>query len=223
MATSRLRAKAQRTGYYIVVINGNNMEEKISFKSDGFKLQGLLHSAGEKGVVVTHPHPLYGGNMYNPVVETITQAFQHQGYTTLRFDFRGVGSSQGTYDKGTGEKRDTCRALAYLAQINVDKICLAGYSFGAWVNAQILPGDAPVTEMTMVSPPVAFIDFEPIQEMTTLKLVVTGSRDDIAPAHMIRERLPSWNPAARFEIIPGADHFFSGYADILASTLMAHL
>ena len=107
------------------------VEEKISFKSDGLQLQGLLHRAGVNGVVVTHPHPRYGGDMYNPVVATIIQAFQHQGYTTLRFDFRGVGNSQGRYDKGIGEKRDVCRALAYLAQINMDKICLAGYSFGA--------------------------------------------------------------------------------------------
>jgi alpha/beta superfamily hydrolase len=198
-------------------------EEKISFKSDGLQLQGLLHRAGVRGVVVTHPHPRYGGDMYNPVVETITRAFQHQGYTTLRFDFRGVGSSQGRYDKGIGEKRDVCRALDYLAQIHMDKICLAGYSFGAWVNAQIHPGDAPVTEMILVSPPVAFIDFEPIQELANLKLVITGSEDDIAPAHMIQEQLPAWNPTTRFEIIPGANHFFSGYADILASTLMAHI
>lgn len=199
------------------------MEEKISFKSDGLQLQGLLHRAGVNGVVVTHPHPRYGGDMYNPVVSTITQAFQHQGYTTLRFDFRGVGNSQGRYDEGIGEKRDVCRALAYLAQINMDKICLAGYSFGAWVNARIHPVDAPLSEMIMVSPPVAFVDFGAIQEIPNLKLVVTGSRDDIAPVHMIQERLPSWNSATRFEIIPGADHFFSGYADILASTLMAYI
>ncbi len=198
-------------------------EENISFNSDGSQLQGLLHRAGAKGVVVTHPHPLYGGNMYNPVVETITRAFQNQGYTTLRFDFRGVGSSQGTHDKGIGEKRDTCQALAYLAQIDIKKICLAGYSFGAWVNAQIHPGDAPVSEMIMVAPPLAFIDFGPIQEIANLTLVVTGSRDDIAPAHMIQERLPSWNPTSRFEIIAGADHFFSGHTDILASTLMASI
>lgn len=199
------------------------MEEKISFASDGFQLQGLLHRAGANGVVVTHPHPLYGGNMFNPVVETITQTFQHQGYTTLRFDFRGVGNSQGRHDNGTGEKRDVCQALACLAQIDIEKICLAGYSFGAWVNAWIRPGDAPVTEMIMVAPPLAFIDFGPIQEIANLKLVVTGSRDDIAPVHMIQERLPSWNPAARFEIIPGADHFFSGYGEILASTLTAYI
>ena len=199
------------------------VEDKISFKSDGFQLQGLLHRAGVNGVVVTHPHPRYGGDMTNPVVETITQAFQHRGYTTLRFNFRGVGNSQGSYDKGFGERRDACRALAYLAQINMDKICLAGYSFGAWVNAQIHPGDAPLTEMMMVSPPVAFMDFGSIQEIANLTLVVTGSGDDIAPAHMIQERLPSWNPASQFEIIPGADHFFTGYADILSSTLMAHI
>lgn len=199
------------------------MEEKISFRSDGFQLQGLLHRAGANGVVVTHPHPLYGGNMYNPVVEIITQVFRNQGYTTLRFDFRGAGNSQGRYDQGAGEKRDVSRALAYLAQINIEKICLAGYSFGAWVNAQIHPGETPVTEMIMVSPPVAFIDFGPPQEMTHLKLVVSGSRDDIAPVHMIQERLVSWNPTTPFEIITGADHFFSGYADVLASTLMAHI
>lgn len=199
------------------------MEEKISFASDGFQLQGLLHRAGVNGVVVTHPHPLYGGDMYNPVVETITKTFQRQGYTTLRFDFRGVGNSQGRYDQGNGEKRDVCQALACLAHINIERICLAGYSFGAWVNAQIHPGDAPVTEMILVSPPLAFIDFGSIQEIANLKLVVTGSRDDIAPVHMIQERLPSWNPTSRFEIIPGADHFFSGYAGILASTLMEYI
>ena len=199
------------------------MEEKISFKSDGFQLQGLLYCAGKKGVVVTHPHPLYGGSMHNPVVETITETFQHQGYTTLRFNFRGVGNSQGTYDEGAGEKRDVCQALAYLAQMNFETTCLAGYSFGTWVNAQISPEEASVAEMVMVSPPVAFIDFEPIQKIPNLKLVVTGSRDDIAPAHMIRERLPFWNPASPFETIPGADHFYSGYTGSLASTLMTHI
>jgi len=104
-----------------------------------------------------------------------------------------------------------------------ENICLAGYSVGAWVNAQIHPDDAPVTEMIMVSPPVAFMDFGPIQEIANLKLVITGSRDDIAPAHLIQERLPAWNPTTQFEIIPEADHFFSGYADILASTLMAYM
>jgi alpha/beta superfamily hydrolase len=96
------------------------MEEKISFKSDGFQLQGLLHRAGKKGVVVTHPHSLYGGSMHNPVVETITETFQHQGYTTLRFDFRGVGASQGAFNEGIGEKRDVCQALAYLTQMNFE-------------------------------------------------------------------------------------------------------
>ena len=199
------------------------MEEKISFLSDGFQLQGLLHRAGDKGVVVSHPHPLYGGNMYNPVVETITQTFRQQGYTTLRFDFRGVGRSQGAYDAGAGEKRDTCQAVAFLSQINGHEICLAGYSFGAWVNAHIHPDEAPVGDLIMVSPPVAFVDFGPVKHLKHLKLIITGSRDDIAPVHMIQEHLPTWNPAAALEIIPGADHFFSGYAQMLASTLTAYI
>ena len=91
------------------LLRAYNVEEKISIKSDGLQLQGLLHRAGVRGVVVTHTHPRYGGDMYNPVVETITRTFQHQGYTTLRFDFRGVGNSQGSYDKASGKKKIPAR------------------------------------------------------------------------------------------------------------------
>jgi len=207
----------------MLLLKAYNVEEKISIKSDGLQLQGLLHRAEVNGVVVTHPHPRYGGDMYNPVVETITRTFQHQGYTTLRFDFRGVGNSQGRYDKGSGEKRDVCRALDYLARIPMDKICLAGYSFGAWVNAQIYPGDPAVTEMIMVSPPVAFIDFGSISDLGALRLIVTGSRDDIAPPDLIEKSYAGWNAEAQFEVINGADHFYAGYLDKLGAILAVYL
>ena len=200
------------------------MEKPISFSSEAYRISGLMDDQGtQKAVVITHPYPLYGGDMHNPVVAVLQRAYGQAGYTTLRFDFRGVGASEGRYTDGQGEIVDVLAALSHVADMGISDIDLAGYSFGAWVNAQIPPEEAFAEEMVMVSPPVAFIDFEPMQKIPNLKLVITGSRDDIAPAHMIRERLPSWNPASQFEIIAGADHFYSGYADSLASTLMAHI
>ncbi|RLJ02607.1 MAG: alpha/beta hydrolase, partial [Candidatus Aenigmatarchaeota archaeon] len=111
-------------------------EEKVFFQAGDVKIEGMLYNApGEKGAVVTHPHPLYGGDMHNNVVETVVQAYREKGYATLRFNFRGVGRSTGSYDEGIGEQEDVRAALAYLTGTGKTSIDLAGYSFGAWVNA----------------------------------------------------------------------------------------
>jgi alpha/beta superfamily hydrolase len=116
-----------------------------------------------KAVVITHPHPLYGGTMSNPVVETIQSAYQQYGYATLRFNFRGVGGSQGNFDNGVGEKDDVRAAIAYAERMHAAKIDLAGYSFGAWVNAAVAAAKrTPIHSMVMVSPPVEFMAFENI-------------------------------------------------------------
>jgi len=198
-------------------------EKPITLTCDDLQLEGLLYRGGPNGVVVTHPHPLYGGNMYNAVVEIIVQAFQEQNFSTLRFNYRGVGASQGSYDHGTGETRDTRQAMDYLAKIGIERYYLAGYSFGAWVNARLSLQESLDAEMVMVSPPVAFIDFEPRMSLPNLKLVVTGSRDEIAPEPLVRKSLADWNPAACFEVIPGADHFYSGCCDKLADALTAKI
>ncbi|MEJ2024042.1 MAG: alpha/beta hydrolase, partial [Deltaproteobacteria bacterium] len=110
--------------------------EKIDFRSGDLVLEGLLTRAdGSRGVVVTHPHPLYGGNMQNNVVRAITRAYREAGYTTLRFNFRGVGASQGGFDNGRGEQKDVEAALQYRLSLGCDWLDLAGYSFGSWVNA----------------------------------------------------------------------------------------
>jgi alpha/beta superfamily hydrolase len=198
-------------------------EQNISFNSENetIKLEGLLaRQSGKKGIVVTHPHPLYGGDMYNPVVEAIVRAFQKKGYTTLRFNFRGVGRSQGKYDDGHGEQRDVRAALAYLKNLSIEHLNLAGYSFGAWVCynlAAVMPG---VKNMVMVSPPVGLIDFSPQITIPCLRLVITGSQDnDIAPAHRIRQLMPVWNPDATLKIVKGADHFYTGSFSALESYL----
>jgi alpha/beta superfamily hydrolase len=195
------------------------MENKITFESGGIQIEGLLHQNSEKGVIVTHPHPLYGGDMYNPVVETISDAFRKRQFTTLRFNFRGVGGSQGTFAEGIGELEDLKNAFAFLTTSDITEIHLAGYSFGAWVNAHIDLNDGPLSAMLMVSPPVHFIDFKSITKIPKLELVITGDRDDIAPSGLIKKMLPAWNPAAHLEIIPGADHFYFGFLDTLACIL----
>ena len=201
------------------------MEEKITFESGPYRLEGYwLAGTANKGVVITHPHPLYGGTMHNPVVETVQSTYQEHGYATLRFNFRGVGSSQGHYDNGAGEQDDVRAAVAFVRDKAVPAVDLAGYSFGAWVNAGVaFEQGTPIESMMMVSPPVGFIEFENDNALSCLKLVVTGSRDDIAPPDRIRDLLPTWNPDAQFEIIDGCDHFYSGQLDNLQAILTSFL
>jgi len=201
------------------------MEEKITFESGPCRLEGYWQAGAKgKGVVITHPHPLYGGTMNNPVVETVQSAYRQHGYATLRFNFRGVGGSQGNYDKGMGEQADVRAAIAYVESMNVSAVDLAGYSFGAWVNTGVA-ADSPtaIKSMMMISPPVGLIEFENVNVLSCLKLVVTGGRDDIAPVNQIRDMLPTWNPDAQFEVIDGCDHFYSGHLDKLKVILTSFL
>jgi len=196
------------------------METSIVFNSGGYEIEGRLAEGSQpRAVVITHPHPLYGGDMHNNVLDTVSRAYHKNGYTTLRFNFRGVGGSQGSYSDGVGEQEDVRAAVSYLADIGARQIDLAGYSFGAWVNALSVKNGLRVTNMIMVSPPVAFIDFKSISELGSLRLIVTGSRDDIAPADMAGKLYPAWNSAAQFEVINGADHFYGGYQDKLEAVL----
>ena len=195
------------------------METEVHFISSGHRLVGRLHEGDSQAVVITHPHSLYGGNLNSPVVETIAICFRKLGYTTLRFNFRGVEGSQGRYDEGRGEQEDVRQAIAYLQERGFGPIELSGYSFGTWVNAHVAADDPTRLRMTMVSPPTAFMDFRKIQSLPGLVLAITGSRDDIAPPDMLRRMIPIWNPGAILEVVSGADHFFGEHLEALAQTL----
>jgi alpha/beta superfamily hydrolase len=200
------------------------MEEKLKLSAGAITLEALLQKSSETdGIVITHPHPLYGGNMHNNVVTAITRAYQKQGFTTLRFNFRRVGNSQGNYGDGIGEQDDVKAAIAYLTAIGMNRIDLAGYSFGAWVNGHLSCAETGIANMVMVSPPVAFIEFESVSNINCLNLVITGSNDDIAPPELIRQTYPKWNAAAHFEVIDGADHFYGGYENSLEEVLLSHI
>jgi uncharacterized protein len=188
--------------------------EKIHFRSDECEIEGLYQD-GDKamGVVVTHPHPLYGGDMFNPVVEAIVAAYQKKGFSTLRFDFRGTGNSTGSHAQGIGEQADVAGAVDFLKSKGVKSVHLSGYSFGTWVNAMAVTGGLTVDAMTMVAPPVAFMDFGNDIRLPQLSLVVAGGRDEFGPPDLVRRSMSHWNPEARLEVIPDADHFFFGYLD----------
>ena len=199
-------------------------EERVLINSENLKIEGLFDNLfGERGVVVTHPHPLYGGDMHNNVVEAIVQAYREKGYSTLRFNFRGVGRSEGAYDNGIGEQEDVRAALLHLSDLGKKHIHLTGYSFGAWVNVLGLGALEQVEKMIMVSPPVDFIDFSFLTYDPKIQLVIAGTNDDIAGLKGIEKMLPLWNPEADLRIITGADHLFSGKIGELKSIICAFL
>jgi len=193
------------------------VEGRIYFETNGLKLEGMLgDSPNDKGVVICHPHPLYGGTMHNNVVKAVAHAYQEEEYSTLRFNFRGVERSEGDFGNGVGEQEDVKAALRTLGKKNMD---LAGYSFGAWVNALGLSKFEEAHRLIMVSPPVSVIDFGFLEYSPKVKLVICGSRDEIAEYKKVEKMLPKWNDQALFRVIEGADHFYSGYEEDLIDTI----
>jgi uncharacterized protein len=200
--------------------------KRIYFNArDGITLEGILHGHPEEkapAAVITHPHPLYGGTMDNYVLDTVASAFVEKGYTTLRFNFRGVGDSDGRFSDGRGELEDVIGALDYVRNNGARQIVLAGYSFGAWVNAHV-PSELQPDQMAMISPPVAMLDFSGVGAISSLKLVITGEKDDIAPPSTIKKLLATWNPDTVFRVLGNTDHFYGSSLPALKSILQEEL
>ena len=200
------------------------MEEIVTIHCNNVRLEGLLNQQSfEKGVVVTHPHPLYGGNMENSVVEQILQSYLEKGYTTLRFNFRGTGKSSGMFDNGVGELDDVTAALSYLKQFGVRELSLAGYSFGARINASVVSAGYELLDHIMISPPMGFICFEDVLSMPSTGLILTGAKDDVAPPKMVQAAINRWQISPQFEVVEGCDHFYTGCLGQLKDLLRAYL
>jgi hypothetical protein len=197
-------------------------EERIIFSSGDLSLEGLL-SRGEsdRGVVISHPHPLYGGEMRNQVVGIIREVLAGKGWTTLRFNFRGVGRSQGEYGEGVGEQEDLRAAVRYLKELGIKEIFLAGYSFGAWVNARAALDDPDVKGSILVAPPQAMMDFSFLKDDSKTRLVIAGERDAYGPVEEIMKIVGKMNPSPPVIVISGADHFFNGSTADLVRVLEA--
>ncbi len=193
-------------------------QEYVKFSSTGINLEGILHMpAGDgpfPGVVVCHPHPLYGGSMDNNVVMAISQGLARKSMAVLRFNFRGVGSSEGRHDEGVGEQRDVVAALVHLGEHqNVDprKLGLAGYSFGTKVAAPVALGDRRIRALALVSPFLGVQEWEQLARYKVPKLFLSGNQDGFISDHELvqwTERLP--HPSF-CSIVPGADHMWWGY------------
>ena len=200
------------------------MESQITIECQKIRLEGLLNrNFSQKAVIICHPHPLYGGDMDNPVVMTMAEAFFEKGFTTLRFNFRGTGKSTGAFDNGTGEQEDIRAAMGYMADQGFQDITLAGYSFGARMNAVLVSQGCRIDDHIMVSPPVGFMSFDDIEKMPCTGLIVTGRKDEIAPPELIARHIKRWGITPRFDIIENCDHFYSGCLHKLETLVMDYL
>lgn len=200
--------------------------ESVFFKSGVLRLEGRLSLApGPDAVVITHPHPLYGGELDNPVVAVLAEVYQQLGYSTLRFNFRGVGASEGTYDDGRGEQDDLRAAADVLVDLGKTVTDLAGYSFGAWINLCLDPQLATVRRLVLVAPPVAYMAFDALPPLPAelALVVIAGDRDSFAPLDLLRKKIPSWHPSGRLHVLPGTDHFYQDALGRLASLMEAVL
>ena len=201
-------------------------ESRITFSCGDLKLEGLLMLPGGEApgaAVVCHPHPMYGGSMYNNVVEAVLEALWRQGFATLRFNFRGVGDSDGEYDGGEGELDDAREAVAFLAgQATVQSVMLAGYSFGASVSLRAGLTDPAVNRLVLVALPVALMT-GPSDSTSKPVLLVSGDRDSFSPVEPLRTLASRLGGRTRLEILAGADHFFGGYEARLSALIGAAL
>jgi alpha/beta superfamily hydrolase len=190
----------------------------VELTGEAGTLEGVYsQGADPKGPValVLHPHPQAGGSMDNPVVERLCDLFAARGASTLRFNFRGVGRSEGAFDGGVGELADAACALDWLKaeRPEASKIWVAGYSFGSWIAARLAMERPEVAGLILVSPPANHFDYAFLARSRTPGLVLHGGRDAIAPAAEVERLLADLGGAELdYECVDGADHFW--FADL---------
>ena len=178
------------------------------------------------GVILCHPHPLYGGSMNNNVIIELASVLSNASVATLMFNFRGVGRSEGGYGGAIGEREDVVAALEWLSSqqgADAQRIGLAGYSFGAMVSAPVAGLDARVKAVALISPPLDSEQIDLFKKSTSPKLIVVGSEDDVAlpeEVEMWSEELPQ---PRQFHLVEGANHFWQGYESTVAEVVKTFL
>lgn len=182
-------------------------------------LEGILKPE-EEGVIpkyaalVCHPHPLGGGTMHNKVVFKVAQALQHLGMPALRFNFRGVGHSTGTYDEGRGEMDDVRYALEFLSRRYPGlPVILAGFSFGAYVGLRVAAIDDRVQAMIGLGVPARMFDGNYLENCHKPKLIIQGTQDELAPYDLTLKWFDHLPAPKTMIAVEGADHFFQGRLD----------
>ena len=191
----------------------------ISFKTKGAQLEGILAApqgltGAFPGVVVCHPHPHLGGTMDSPVVTALCQELVGQGFLSFRFNFRGVGGSEGAFTNGDREQEDVRAALGFLRQwpqVDRSRLGLAGFSFGAAMIMSGLSSYKAAKSFVVVGPPLGSIDQQANTKGKRPRLVMVGDQDKLVPHDVLKAKVESMGPAAEFTLVPGAAHSWRGY------------
>lgn len=205
---------------------------EIIFAGPEGRLEGRYHHSEQKNApaaLVLHPHPVHGGTMNNKVTYNIYHSFVKQGFSVLRFNFRGVGRSQGSFDNGVGELSDAATAMDWLQLQNPDasSFWISGFSFGAWISMQLLMRRPEIEGFVAVSPPVNKYDFSFLAPCPAPGLIIQGDQDSIVTEESVSKLAEKLSKQRSmevvYEMIPGADHFFRETMDKLNETLDDYL
>ncbi len=160
--------------------------------------------------VICHPHPLYGGSMANKVVHTLSTTFDDMNMPVLRFNFRGVGRSEGEFDQGNGEAEDLSAVIRWMRERHPSApLWVAGFSFGAYVAMRAQP-TINAQRLLLVAPPVSLFDFEHLAPVTVPWMVIQGDRDEIVDSHAVVNWVKQQPRRPLFRLMADADHFFHG-------------
>lgn len=201
---------------------------EIIFNGPEGRLEGRYHQSEDKGApiaLVLHPHPLYGGTMNNKVVYNAYQAFVRHGFSVMRFNFRGVERSQGTFDSGIGELSDAATAMDWLQVQNPDACTcwVSGFSFGAWIAMQLLMRRPEIEGFAAISPPASMYDFSFLAPCPASGLILMGDQDDVVPEDAVSKlagKLTGQKHVdVQYKVISGADHYYRGHMDAFNEAL----
>jgi uncharacterized protein len=196
------------------------------------RLEGRYHHSKATNApigLILHPHPQHGGTMNNRIVYSIYQTFVRRGFSTLRFNFRGVGRSQGSFDRGEGELSDAASALDWLQTYNPNaQACwIAGFSFGAWIGMQLLMRRPEIDGFIVLAPPANLYDFSFLAPCPSSGLILHGAQDTIVPGESVQKLVTKLSNQRDikidFRLIDGADHFFHDKGDKLAVHIDGYL
>lgn len=169
--------------------------------------------------LILHPEPNKNGTMNNRVTFALYKLFQARGFAVMRFNFRGVGRSQGSYDQGEGELADAATAMDWLqSQHPASNICwIAGFSFGSWIGMQLMMRRPEITGFVSVSPPANTHDFAFLAPCPVSGVIVHGTANDIVPAERVHQLVERVSKQKGVELdvrlVDGANHFFSAHLD----------
>jgi uncharacterized protein len=207
------------------------MPEVIFNGADG-RLEGRYHHgprANSPLALILHPHPLHGGTMNNKVVYDLFHIFVRRGFSVLRFNFRGVGRSQESFDHGQGELRDAAAALDWMQQHNANSSScwVAGFSFGAWIGMQLLMRRPEVHGFLSIALPANMYDFSFLAPCPSSGLIVHGGNDALVPqdsvAKLVQKLSQQRGIKIDLDVIPDADHFFSAHPTELRRAVERYL